>query len=94
MNLRSLKHRHDARTTFRARLWAPDRFDVAYHPDDWHEDWDDDQDDDCCFDCGQPWDLCECHEGAECGRWRNGVLSDSCSKAGSEECDFECPFSR
>jgi hypothetical protein len=30
--------------------------------------------------------------GAECGRWRNGRLSDSCSKAGSEECDFECPY--
>ncbi|MDT7835014.1 hypothetical protein [Aquabacterium sp. OR-4] len=61
---------------------------LAAH-DDGHDD-----DDGCCFDCGQPWDLCECHEGAECGRWRNGVLSDSCSKAGSEECDFECPFSR
>lgn len=30
--------------------------------------------------------------GDECGRWRNGVLTKSCSKAGSEECDFECPY--
>ena len=28
--------------------------------------------------------------GEECGRWSNGRLSKSCSKAGSEECDFEC----
>lgn len=32
--------------------------------------------------------------GEECGRWRNGVLSDHCLKAGSEECDWECPYSR
>jgi hypothetical protein len=30
--------------------------------------------------------------GEECGRWVNGRLSHSCSKAGSEECDFECPY--
>lgn len=30
--------------------------------------------------------------GEECGRWINGRLSKSCSKAGSEECDFECPY--
>jgi hypothetical protein len=30
--------------------------------------------------------------GDECGRWRNGVLTKSCSKAGSEDCDFECPY--
>jgi hypothetical protein len=30
--------------------------------------------------------------GAECGRWSNGRLTQSCSKAGSEECDFECPY--
>lgn len=30
--------------------------------------------------------------GDECGRWINGRLSNSCSKAGSEECDFECPY--
>lgn len=30
--------------------------------------------------------------GAECGRWRNGVLDKYCTKAGSEECDFECPY--
>ena len=31
--------------------------------------------------------------GEECGRWRNGVLGKYCLKAGSEECDFECPYS-
>lgn len=30
--------------------------------------------------------------GEECGRWDNGRLTHSCSKAGSEECDFECPY--
>lgn len=30
--------------------------------------------------------------GEECGRWRNGRLSQYCLKAGSEECDFECPY--
>lgn len=44
-----------------------------------------------CPDCGLNWDSCECQVGADCGRWRNGQLSRSCSKAGSEECDFECP---
>jgi hypothetical protein len=29
--------------------------------------------------------------GEECGRWDNGRLTYSCSKAGSEECDWECP---
>lgn len=30
--------------------------------------------------------------GEECGRWRDGALTKSCSKAGTEECDFECPY--
>lgn len=30
--------------------------------------------------------------GEECGRWSNGRLTELCSKAGSEECDFECPY--
>lgn len=30
--------------------------------------------------------------GDECGRWRDGKLSPHCTKAGSEECDFECPY--
>ena len=51
-----------------------------------------DPDDLVCPDCGEgPYD-CRCHEGDDCGRWRNGNLSRSCSKAGSEECDFECPY--
>ena len=33
------------------------------------------------------------HEpGEECGRWRNGKLAQYCAKAGTEECDFECPY--
>ena len=32
--------------------------------------------------------------GEECGRWDNGRLGRYCTKAGSEECDFECPYSR
>lgn len=28
----------------------------------------------------------------DCGRWRDGELSYQCSKAGSEECDWECPI--
>jgi hypothetical protein len=34
------------------------------------------------------------YPGEECGRWRNGKLDKHCTKAGSEECDFECPYSR
>lgn len=30
--------------------------------------------------------------GEECGRWDNGRLSRWCRKAGTEECDFECPY--
>lgn len=30
--------------------------------------------------------------GEECGRWRNGRLARYCAKAGTEECDFECPY--
>jgi hypothetical protein len=30
--------------------------------------------------------------GEECGRWSNGRLAQYCAKAGSEECDFECPY--
>ncbi len=32
--------------------------------------------------------------GEECGRWDNGRLTPQCRKAGSEECDWECPYSR
>jgi len=27
-----------------------------------------------------------------CGRWRDDKLTNSCSLAGTEECDFECPY--
>jgi hypothetical protein len=32
------------------------------------------------------------YPGEECGRWRNGRLGRYCAKAGTEECDFECPY--
>lgn len=28
----------------------------------------------------------------DCGRWDNGRLMKQCRKAGSEECDWECPI--
>jgi hypothetical protein len=30
--------------------------------------------------------------GEECGRWSDGHLGQHCAKAGTEECDFECPY--
>lgn len=50
------------------------------------------EDDEFCPDCGEGFDMCECHEGEDCGRWNNGRLTKHCSKAGSEECDFECLY--
>jgi hypothetical protein len=47
-----------------------------------------------CPECGEIADFCECYVGEECGRWRNGRLDKYCTKAGSEECDFECPYNR
>lgn len=56
------------------------------------DDWDDDTEP--CPYCGNPLCMDDCPEsrGAECGRWNNGRLTSSCRKAGSEECDFECPY--
>ncbi len=31
-------------------------------------------------------------DGDACGRWDNGRLTRSCSMAGTEFCDFECPY--
>lgn len=45
-------------------------------------------DEDCICDVDEELDD---DPGAECGRWSNGRLMKYCSKAGSEECDFECP---
>jgi hypothetical protein len=28
----------------------------------------------------------------DCGRWWDGRLTGSCSLAGTEQCDFECPY--
>jgi len=33
------------------------------------------EDDGLCFDCGEPSEMCECHIGDDCGRWRDGRLS-------------------
>lgn len=30
--------------------------------------------------------------GEECGRWINSRLTGSCTLAGTEQCDFECPY--
>jgi hypothetical protein len=79
-------HQHEARARWHLEIGYAepaaddDRVDFDY------------QDDGHCLDCGQIHDMCECHVGAECGRWRNGSLSRHCLKAGSEECDFECPY--
>ena len=50
---------------------------------------DQDHIDDCVFDEGD--DLLGFTED-DCGRWSNGKLTKSCSLAGSETCDFECPL--
>lgn len=47
--------------------------------DDGYYDFDDCDDDD--YDPGE-----------DCGRWRNGVLVHDCLNAGSEWCDWECPY--
>lgn len=31
--------------------------------------------------------------GDDCGRWDNGRLTRYCTKAGTEECDWDCPYS-
>lgn len=51
-------------------------------PDDYPFDSDDDEDED-------GW-----ANGENCGRWINGRLGQSCSLAGTEDCDWECPYSR
>lgn len=38
------------------------------------------------------WDEDDENPGEDCGRWRNGQLTGDCLRAGSEECDFECPY--
>lgn len=47
-----------------------------------------------CFNRDMEPELAEPDPGEECGRWINGRLGPSCSKAGSEECDWDCPYSR
>ena len=58
------------------------------------DEWDDDGVGglDTCPECGENSYFCRCHDGDECGRWDNGRLTSRCAKAGSEECDFECPY--
>lgn len=40
------------------------------------------------------WDDEEYDAGEECGRWRNGKLVSvyHCLQAGTEFCDFDCPY--
>jgi len=80
-------HQHEARARWHLEIGYP----VSEPADDYFDPEEPDGDTHC-FDCGRIHDTCECHVGEECGRWRNGSLSRSCSKAGSEECDFECPY--
>ena len=53
---------------------------VGYDSDDWWDDEPDQHEDD---------DLSD-----ECGRWDNGALRSyfNCRMAGTEFCDFECPY--
>jgi hypothetical protein len=37
-------------------------------------------------------DIDDENPGAECGRWSNGRLTRHCALAGTEFCDFECPY--
>jgi hypothetical protein len=52
-------------------------------PMDGDEDWRFDDEGEASYDPGD-----------DCGRWINGRLGKYCTKAGSEECDWECPYSR
>jgi hypothetical protein len=54
---------------------------TADKPDEFPWDDHDESDDSEDFDLGE-----------ECGRWSNGRLTKWCTKAGSEECEFECPY--
>jgi len=49
---------------------------------------DDYEDDDACEICGKGQYDCNCFHPDECGRMPGG----GCLKAGTEECDFECPY--
>lgn len=56
------------------------------------EDIDEEDDFPGCAYCGANPEDCDCEAEANCGRWNNGQLMPHCTKAGSEECDFECPL--
>lgn len=59
------------------REWTQEEIDADYFRDD--DDYEDDLTD-------------EDIAGEECGRWRNGRKDHYCTKAGSEECDWVCPY--
>jgi hypothetical protein len=56
-----------------------------------------------CSDCGRFHCICfdpfeddepfEYDPGEDCGRWDNGRLGPHCTMAGTEFCDWECPYS-
>ena len=48
----------------------------------------DEFDDDHCPDCGLTDYECRCHDGDDCGRMPDGT----CMLAGTEFCDWECPY--
>lgn len=45
------------------------------------------------LDHGDEFDEDEYDPGEECGRWDNGSLGRHCTLAGTEFCDWECPYS-
>jgi|GEM_PF-2668692 len=55
---------------------------AAMSRDDPHDNFPDDED----------WSTDDENPGAECGRWSNGRLTKWCALAGTEFCDFECPY--
>ncbi len=89
-----LPHDPDLKPAVGAQVQRPVGRPEPEREDDAAHDFDDLQDDAHCWECGLLHDECECRVGEECGRWRNGRLDKHCTKAGSEECDFECPYNR
>lgn len=83
-------HQHEARARWHLEIGYPPPGEAA--PVVEFDAYPDRDEDAHCFDCGLLHDMCECHVGDDCGRWRNGSMTSHCTKAGSEECDLECPY--
>lgn len=59
-------------------------------PEGFEDDFDDDDDECQCNAVGCPECDARYYENYDCGMGSDG----QCSKAGSEDCDWECPFNR